>query len=115
MNRLILPVTLLLLAFGGCKNGSEKIAVTNPEVKTPVTVTTVERSNISESIRLSATSAYLKKNQVKANVTGYIEKCFVRVGDNVQAGKPLYYIRTKEAEALRKFHSGDSSFNCRYC
>jgi len=111
MNRLILPVTLLLLAFGGCKNGSEKIAVTNPEVKTPVTVTTVERSNISESIRLSATSAYLKKNQVKANVTGYIEKCFVRVGDNVQAGKPLYYIRTKEAEALRKFHSGDSSFN----
>ena len=48
---------------------------------------------------------------MKANVTGYIEKSFARVGEYVQAGKPIFYIRTKEAEALSKFHSTDTSFN----
>jgi len=111
MKRLIVPITVMLvLAFSGCKYSAENAAAADPEVKTPVTVTTVERSSISESIRLSATSAYLKKNQVKANVTGYIEKSLARVGEYVQAGKPLFYIRTKEAEALSKYHANDTSF-----
>lgn len=111
MKRLILSMTfLLVLAFAGCKNSPETASATVPEVKTPVTVTTIGRSNISESIRLSATSAFLKKNQVKATVTGYVEKCFARVGEFVQAGKPLFFIRTKEAQALSRFHSNDTSF-----
>ena len=112
MNKLIFPaLALLALAFTGCKNSTENTEASNPEVKTPVGITKIERSSISESIRLSATSSYQKKNQVKANVTGYIEKSFVRIGEYVEAGKTLFLIRTKEAEALRKFHSGDSSFN----
>jgi len=112
MNKLIFPVlAALVLAFTGCKNSAENTEASNPEVKTPVGITKIERSSISESIRLSATSSYQKKNQVKANVTGYIEKSFVRIGEYVEAGKTLFLIRTKEAEALRKFHSGDSSFN----
>ena len=112
MKTIILPLAFLLTwIFSGCSSGSENQAEAETEVKTPVTLTTVERSSISENITLSATSAYLKKNQVKANVTGYIEKSFAIVGDYVQAGKPLFYIRTKEAEALSKFHSGDTSFH----
>jgi len=111
MKRYLLPIaTLLLLVFMGCNNSKENSAASDPEVKTPVTVTSVERSSISENIRLSATSSYLKKNQVKANVIGYIEKCIARVGEYVEAGKPLFFLRTKEAEALRKFHTNDSSF-----
>ncbi len=110
MKILILPIILLALVFSACKNGADESSASNPEVKTPVTVTTAERSSISESIRLPATSAYLEKNQVKASVTGYIEKSFIRVGGYVHAGDPLFNIRTKEAEALRKFHSGDTSF-----
>jgi len=111
MKRYLLPIaTLLLLVFMGCNNSKEDTAASDPEVKTPVTVTSVERSSISENIRLSATSSYLKKNQVKANVIGYIEKCIARVGEYVEAGKPLFFLRTKEAEALRKFHTNDSSF-----
>ena len=111
--KIIILAFLLLLpwAFSGCKSNNENTAATEMEVKTPVTITTVERSSISENITLSATSAYLKKNQVKANVTGYIEKSFAVVGEYVQAGKPLFFIRTKEAEALGKFHSNDTSFN----
>jgi multidrug efflux pump subunit AcrA (membrane-fusion protein) len=112
MNRLTFPlITILVLTISGCRNRPENPAGTDPEVKTPVKVTTIERSNLSEFIRLSATSAYLEKNQVTAGVTGYIEKCLVHVGENVQAGKPLYYIRTKEADALKQFHASDTSFH----
>jgi len=112
MKKYFLPILAMLgLAFSGCNNSSENKEATDPEVKTPVTVTTIKLSSISESISLSATSAYLKKNQVKANITGYIEKSFARVGEFVQAGKPLFYIRTKEAEALSKFHASDTSFH----
>ncbi len=111
MKTLILLFTaFLVLAFSACKSGNENNSAPDPEVKTPVTVTQVERGNISESIQLPATSAYLKKNQVKASVTGYIEKSLVRIGEYVQAGKPMFYIRTKEADALRKYNSGDTSY-----
>ena len=112
MKKYFLPIiALLCLAFSGCNSSSEYKEASDPEVKTPVTVTTIKLSSISENISLSATSAYLKKNQVKANITGYIEKCLVHVGEFVQAGKPLFYIRTKEAEALSKFHASDTSFH----
>ncbi len=113
MRKLIFPIAVLILCVSGCKNSGESADAKDPEVKTPVTVTGIERSSISESIRLPATSAYLKKNQVKANVTGYIEKCLVHIGDYVQAGRPLFYIRTKEAEALSKYRPADTSFHIR--
>lgn len=108
---LILILAIFGLGFSGCHNSAENTAATDPEVKTPVMVTTIERSNISENIQLSATSSYLKKNQVTATVTGYIEKSYVHAGEYVEAGKPLFYIRTKEAEALRKYHSSDTTYN----
>jgi biotin carboxyl carrier protein len=112
MKRIILPIIAMLgLALSGCNNAAEKKDAADPEVKTPVTVTTIKLSSISENISLSATSAYLKKNQVKSNVTGYIENCLVHVGEFVQQGKPMFFIRTKEAEALSKFHSSDTSFH----
>lgn len=111
MKKIFFSIALVLIwVFPGCKSSTENNTVTDPGVKTPVTITTIKLSSISEKISLSATSAYLKKNQVKSNITGYIEKCLVRVGEFVQAGKPMFYIRTKEAEALGKFHSTDTSF-----
>jgi len=47
---------------------------------------------------------------VKSTINGYIEKSFVNQGDIVQAGKPLYSIKTKEGEALSKYAAKDSSF-----
>ncbi len=111
MNKLIPALAaLLLFTSGGCKNISNTDEEAQTEVKTPVTVTSVMHSGISESIQLSAVSGYLKKNQVKATVTGYIEKSLATVGGFVEAGSPLFYIRTKEASALAKFHSNDTSY-----
>ena len=71
-------------------------------------MSSVEFSSISESISLNATSAYLRKNEIKANVNGYVEKVFVNVGDQVKAGSPLFRIKTKEAEALGHLNGSDS-------
>ncbi len=108
---LLYCLPLIGLLFSGCGNTTESSLATNEEIKTPVTISSVEQLDMSETVRLSATSSYLKKNQVKANTTGYIEKCLASQGSYVKAGAPLFYIRTKEAEALGKFRQGDSTFN----
>ena len=110
MKGIVYIAAFALLISQGCKNSSETTDESQTEVKTPVTLTTVEHSAISEYIQLSATSVYQKKNQVKSSTNGYIEKSSARVGDYVEAGTPLYYIRTKEAEVLRKFHENDTSY-----
>ena len=102
---------LIALMFLGCGNTTESSLAINEEIKTPVTISSIEQLDMSETVRLSATSSYLKKNQVKANTTGYIEKSLVSLGAYVKAGTPLFYIRTKEAEALGKFRQSDSTLN----
>ncbi|NDA63128.1 MAG: HlyD family efflux transporter periplasmic adaptor subunit, partial [Chitinophagia bacterium] len=47
---------------------------------------------------------------VRANVNGYIENIYFKVGDYVQAGKLLYTIKTKEADALGNYSMDDSVF-----
>jgi multidrug efflux pump subunit AcrA (membrane-fusion protein) len=110
MKGIVYIAAYALLIVQGCKNSSETTDESQTEVKTPVTLTAVEHSAISEYIQLSATSIYQKKNQVKSSTNGFIEKSSARVGEYVEAGKPLYYIRTKEAEVLRKYHEKDTTY-----
>lgn len=110
MKKAILYYTFaVVLMAQACSSASQGTDETKTEVKTPVTLTAVERLSISDYLELSATSLYQKKNQVRSNISGYVEKATARVGDYVEAGKPLYYIRTKEAEALRKLRTNDTS------
>lgn len=106
--------TLLSIAFLinliSCNNSSPTKTEETPTVSTPVTITAIENTSISETISFNAVSQYQRKNMVKSNINGYIEKSFVNQGDIVQAGKPLYAIKTKEGDALSKFATKDSSF-----
>jgi len=107
--RTLLAVTLFI-QLTGCSSSSTTKKEETPKVSTPVTVTTVENTAISESVSFNAVSQYQRKNMVKSNINGYIEKSFVNQGDIVQAGKPLYSVKTKEGEALTKYAAKDSSF-----
>ena len=100
----------LLLNLAGCNNSSSTKKEETPKVSTPITVTAIENTAISEMISFNAVSQYQRKNIVKSNINGFIEKSFVNQGDIVQAGKPLYSIKTKEGDALSKFAAKDSSF-----
>ena len=107
--RTILAIALLI-QLSGCGSSSPTKSEETPEVSTPVTVTVVENTAISEMISFNAVSQYQRKNIVKSTINGYIERSFVNQGDIVHAGKPLYSVKTKEGEALSKYAAKDSTF-----
>ncbi|MCX6223207.1 MAG: HlyD family efflux transporter periplasmic adaptor subunit, partial [Bacteroidia bacterium] len=102
-----------LLAITACKSRNVKEEPADTVVKTPVTISVFDFGSISETISLNATSAYQRKNEIKANVNGYIQKVFVNIGDQVKAGDPLFRIKTKEAEVLGQISGNDSLLGIR--
>ncbi len=105
-NRFILAIILIPLLISCNSNSSSKEEPSH--VSTPVTVISIENQPISEIISFNAISVYQRKNFVKSTINGYVEKSFINQGDIVQAGQPLYAIKTKEGDALSKFAAKDS-------
>jgi biotin carboxyl carrier protein len=105
-----LPLLLITALLCNCKS-KETTEEAASKATTPVTVTTVQNTAIGEEITLNAVSVFQQKNIVKATSGGYVEKVFVKIGDVVQAGKVLYILKTKEAEALRNLAQKDSTFH----
>ena len=111
MKIIISRLILFFLLITGCRNENPTSKERTSSVKTPVHVTTIENTNISEKINLNAISQFQKKNTVKATSNGYVEKVFKSIGENISIGNPLFTIKTKEAEALSKLNIQDSLFN----
>ncbi len=104
--------TLLSIQLISCGDGAATKQEEAPiKVSTPVTITTIQTSPISEMISFNAVSVYQRKNIVKSNITGYIDKSFVNQGEIVKIGQPLYAVKTKEGDALSKFSARDSTLN----
>jgi multidrug efflux pump subunit AcrA (membrane-fusion protein) len=89
--------------FVSCQS-SDKAAGDDGDAKvssqTPVTVTTVDDSTLTDYIDLNATSTTLQKNYVKSNANGYIETSNAQLGSNVSKGEVLFTIKTKEAQSI---------------
>ena len=93
---LCMPV-LLFSCTSKDKGDDEDTKVTS---QTPVTVTTVDSSALTDYIELNAISTTLQKNYVKANANGYIHQANVQLGSNVSKGQVLFTIKTKESETI---------------
>jgi len=107
------------VALAGCLscNGGNDPATaggTDPadaEVKTPVTVTNVDVSNLADSIELNATSTFLQSGYVRSTATGYVRSVDVRPGEFVRAGQHMFTVETKESTVIGNSISKlDSSF-----
>jgi multidrug efflux pump subunit AcrA (membrane-fusion protein) len=111
MKRLIAPffrplqaflVFLAAAALFSCQ--SKEKAGDDDDVKvvsqTPVTVTSVGDSSLTDYIDLNAIAATLQKNYVKANANGYVNQVFTQPGQNVTSGQVLFTIKTKEAQSI---------------
>ena len=96
------PVILGLLSFLFACGGKDKPAdaADNIKAQTPVTVTTISDSSLTEYISLNATSAFLQKNYVKANANGYLQNVNTKLGHYVNKGELLFTLKTKEAQAI---------------
>ena len=90
---------LLLLS---CKGKDTAAAADDAPVasQTPVTVTTINDSTLTDYIDLNATSTTLQKNYIKSNTNGYIQQVNALLGRNVSKGEILFTIKTREAQAI---------------
>ncbi len=102
---------LFLLVLAACISKSEGKEDITTIVRTPVTITGIEKEPMAEFVELNATSSFLLKNYVKANANGYIETAHVTPGEYVRSGEVLFTMKTKEAESIgNAINQLDTSF-----
>ncbi|MDP4291246.1 MAG: HlyD family efflux transporter periplasmic adaptor subunit [Bacteroidota bacterium] len=98
-----------LVLFTGCKQRTDPSEEAAVEAKTPVTVTNIATEPMADVIELNAHSTFLKKNSVKATVSGRIASIELNPGDVVKKGQLLLTLRTKESAAMEGYTPADSS------
>ena len=108
-NLAVITFVYMFFLMLGCQEGNKQEG--EPNVSTPVSVTTIKSGNIPRIIKLMATSSYLRKNTVRSTSTGYITLTNCIIGDYANLNKPLFKIRTKEAEALGSFNKLNPGFS----
>ncbi|HEY5325481.1 MAG TPA: HlyD family efflux transporter periplasmic adaptor subunit [Mucilaginibacter sp.] len=94
----IMGLALLLFSCQSKNKGGDDD--TSPPSQTPVTVTTVDSSALTDYVDLNATSTTLQKNYVKSNAIGYVQEVNAQLGQNVSKGQVLFTIKTKEAQTI---------------
>jgi multidrug efflux pump subunit AcrA (membrane-fusion protein) len=105
---------LFLLTLFACKSkeADEDENVAPEDVRTPVTVTSVETTSLKDYVELNATSTYQQSNFIKASANGYLKSVHVKLGQMVHAGELAFTLQTKEAHALgNTINKLDPSFN----
>lgn len=95
-------MVLLALIASACNNPGKKEAAEEKAVSagTPVTLTTISTEPIVEYTELNATSTFLQKSYVKANLNGYIKSSNIAIGTYVEIGRPLFTLVSKEARSI---------------
>ena len=106
----ILTIFLPVLAIS-CGSNTPKGSDDPVKVSTPIIIKSVGNADLTEMISFNAVSTFQRKNSVKSNINGYIEKSFVNQGDIVKIGQPLYEVKTKEEDAVSKLVTQDSSLS----
>ncbi|MDB5124981.1 MAG: p-hydroxybenzoic acid efflux subunit AaeA [Mucilaginibacter sp.] len=94
---IISGIILFLLA---CKGQDKPADAGEAKAQTPVTVTTINDSSLTDYINVNAISSFLQKNYVKANAIGYLHQVNAKLGQYVNKGDLLFTIKTKEAQAI---------------
>ncbi|MEO5584460.1 MAG: efflux RND transporter periplasmic adaptor subunit, partial [Flavobacteriales bacterium] len=101
---------IAIVMVAGCSSGDASNSGDTNKSRTPVTVTQVRTGSIQNTVTLNATARFLRKNTVRSTVNGRVERANIALGDHVVAGRTIYVLRTKEAEALGALAARDSTF-----
>jgi len=112
INRIQICFLLSILAMSCAhRQGEEETTTDESEIISPVTITEISQAPMVEYLELNATSTFIQKNVVKANVNGYVKDINVSLGKLVNAGDLLFTLKTKESESIgNAVNALDSSF-----
>jgi multidrug efflux pump subunit AcrA (membrane-fusion protein) len=94
----LLIITLAVLSCHSKKTTGEEAP--EPEIITPVTITSADTGPMAEYIELNATSTFLQKAYVKASTNGYIKAVNAQIGKMISAGQSAFVLQTKEAQSI---------------
>ncbi|MBA3664900.1 MAG: HlyD family efflux transporter periplasmic adaptor subunit [Bacteroidetes bacterium] len=99
MKKIHLAAVLISICLTCCiqRPKEEEVKIT---ARPHVQVEGIRTGSINDDITLSATSVYLKRNVVTAEIPAFITKVNFRLGDKVVKGQVLYELQTKEKKAL---------------
>lgn len=103
---------LLIIFFAACGSKTTDTPEADVQEGTPVTITTINKGALTETIELNATSSFLLKTPVKSIANGYLQNVQIKQGDYVNKGATLMSVITKEAQSLgNSINNLDSSFH----
>ncbi len=94
----IILVSVFFTACGSKKLEEEILATP----KSPVQIASIRIGEIDDNLTLSATTIYLKRNVITAEIPAFITKVNISLGAKVIKGQVLYELQTKERKALGK-------------
>src|SRR6476659_2775857 len=90
-----------LAGLAACKSRSKaEVEVTTETGATPVTITQPFVGDMTETVELNATSAFLLKTFVKSSATGYLQLVNAELGRFINKGQLMFVVKTKEAQSL---------------
>ena len=92
----------VVLGLAGCR-GSEVPQVAGAKGAVSVQTSVVQRAEIVEPVLGTGSIAAEKTTEIGPRVDGIIDEIYVKVGDAVEAGQPLFRTRTVDYEiAVRR-------------
>lgn len=105
---LIIPI----LMAASCKTESKPAEVSENKGSTPVTVTSVIKGPLSDTVMLNATSSFLLKTSVRAANNGYVKDVKIRLGEVVKKDQILFMLSSKEGSTIgNTINNVDTSFH----
>ena len=95
-------LALLLTSCGSSSTNDTSTQATTDasKPKTPVDVTTVKADSFRVEKTFRGITYYLTSGDIKSPIAGYVTKVYVKIGDQLRKGSPLFGVETKEAYAL---------------
>ena len=92
----------LFLARCGASSGDSTPATADaPRPATPVEVTTARADTFRLERTFRGQTYYLTSGDIRSPIAGYITRVYVKIGDQIRKGSPLFGLETKEAFALK--------------
>ena len=103
---------LLIIFLSACTSKKNDVVETDVSAGTPVTVTSISKDLLTETIELNATSSFLLKTMVKSVANGYLQNVKIKQGDFVTKGQVLMSVITKEVQIIgTNINKLDTSFH----
>ena len=98
----VVSISLIgLVLLSGCRNNTPSSSVKKPAIEVRAAKVTLQE--MKEYLTFNGVTVFQSKEDIRANVTGYISSMPFKIGNKIRSGQVFAYVRTKEQDALHQF------------